>query len=54
MSRLNSEELLARLVAFDTTSTTSNLALIDFARNLLDDHGIRSQLVPSDDGNRAN
>ena len=51
---MDSETLLARLVAFDTTSTKSNLELIDFVRNLLDDHGIASQLVPSDDGSRAN
>lgn len=51
---MNSQEILARLVGFDTTSTTSNLELIDFVRNLLDDHGIASQLVPSDDGSRAN
>lgn len=54
MKPMNSETLLAQLVAFDTTSTTSNLALIDFVRNLLDDHGIDSQLVHSDDRNRAN
>jgi acetylornithine deacetylase len=51
---MNSEELLARLVAFDTTSSTSNLQLIDFVRNLLDDHGVRSQLVHNDDHSRAN
>jgi acetylornithine deacetylase len=51
---MNSEELLARLVAFDTTSTTSNLQLIDFVRNLLDDHGVGSQLVHNDDHSRAN
>ena len=51
---MNSEALLARLVAFDTTSTTSNLQLIDFVRNLLDDHGIGSQLVHNDDHSRAN
>ena len=50
----NSEELLARLIAFDTTSTTSNLDLIDFVRNLLDDHGIASQLIHNDDHSRAN
>jgi acetylornithine deacetylase len=50
----NSEELLARLIAFDTTSTTSNLDLIDFVRNLLDDHGIASQLIHNDDRSRAN
>ena len=52
--RLNSEEMLARLIAFDTTSTTSNLELIDFVRDLLDDQDIASQLVHSDDRSRAN
>jgi len=51
---MNSEEILARLVAFDTTSTKSNLQLIDFMRNLLDDHAIESQLVPNDDHSCAN
>ena len=50
----NSEQLLAQLIAFDTTSTTSNLELIDFVRNLLDDHGIAAQLVHNDDRSRAN
>ena len=49
-----SENLLERLIGFDTTSTRSNLELIDFVRNLLDDHGIDSQLVPSEDQTRAN
>ncbi len=51
---MNSEEILARLVAFDTTSRTSNLQLIDFIRNLLGDHGIESLLVHNDDQSRAN
>jgi acetylornithine deacetylase len=51
---MNSEEILARLIAFDTTSTKSNLQLIDFIRNLLDDQGIKSQLVHNDDRSRAN
>ncbi len=51
---MNSEQILARLVAFDTTSRTSNLQLIDFVRNLLEDHAIDSQLVPSEDQGRAN
>jgi acetylornithine deacetylase len=51
---MNSEEILARLVAFDTTSRTSNLQLIDFIRNLLNDHGIESLLVHNDDQSRAN
>jgi acetylornithine deacetylase len=51
---MNSEAILARLVAFDTTSTKSNLQLIDFVRNLLDDHAIESQLVHNDDHSCAN
>jgi acetylornithine deacetylase len=51
---MNSEEILARLVAFDTTSTRSNLQLIDFVRNLLDDYAIESQLVHNDDHSCAN
>ncbi len=51
---MNSEALLAKLIAFDTTSKTSNLQLIDFVRNLLDDHAIDSQLVHNDDHSRAN
>ena len=51
---MNSEAMLAKLIAFDTTSKTSNLQLVDFARNLLDDHGIDSLLVHSDDLSRAN
>ena len=51
---MNSEEILARLVAYDTTSTTSNLELIDFVRNRLDDHGVACQLVHNPDQTRAN
>jgi len=51
---VNSEEMLARLIAFDTTSTTSNLQLIDFVRNLLEDQGVDSQLLHNDDRSRAN
>jgi acetylornithine deacetylase len=42
--------LLARLVAFDTTSERSNLALIAFVREYLAGHGIEAQLVPAPDG----
>lgn len=51
---MNSEALLAKLIAFDTTSKTSNLQLIDFVRNLLEDHAIDSQLVHNDDHSCAN
>ncbi len=51
---MNSQELLGRLIGFDTTSATSNLELIDFIRNLLDDHRISTQLVYNDDRSCAN
>ena len=48
------KELLARLVAFDTTSYKSNLAIQRFIEDYLAQHGIASSLVPSDDGNKTN
>jgi acetylornithine deacetylase len=47
-------ELLARLIAFDTTSRNSNLALVDFVRNHLDGLGVASELVFDDTGGKAN
>jgi acetylornithine deacetylase len=46
-------ELLARLVAFDTTSHKSNVPLIRFVEDYLAQHGIGSQLVPTRDGAKA-
>src|SRR5476649_411498 len=47
-------EMLRRLIAFDTTSRNSNLALIDYVQTYLKGHGIASKLVPSEDGKKAN
>ena len=47
-------EMLRRLVAFDTTSRHSNLALIEYVREYLRGHGVESSLVPSEDGKKAN
>jgi acetylornithine deacetylase len=52
--QMNCQELLSRLVAFDTTSRNSNLQLIDFVRDYLDGHGVASDLVSNDDGTKAN
>jgi acetylornithine deacetylase len=49
----NPQELLAKLVAFDTTSSKSNLKLIDFVEAHLKDQGIASTRIPSSDGNKA-
>jgi acetylornithine deacetylase len=46
-------DLLARLVAFDTTSSKPNRACIDFVRNTLDDLGVASEIIASDDGTKA-
>ena len=46
-------ELLARLVAFDTTSHRSNLPLIRFVEDYLLQHGIVSEIVPNADGSKA-
>jgi len=46
--------LIRTLIAFDTTSRDSNLALIDWVRNLLAGHGIESALTFDDDRRKAN
>jgi acetylornithine deacetylase len=53
-ARLSSVDLIKRLIAFDTTSHKSNLALIDFVRGYLADHGIDSQLFEDETGQKAN
>lgn len=47
-------EILAMLVAFDTTSRNSNLALIEWVEGYLDGHGARHRRVPSADGRKSN
>ncbi|HSS83233.1 MAG TPA: acetylornithine deacetylase, partial [Reyranella sp.] len=51
---VGSIEMLRRLVAFDTTSRNSNLALIEYVQGYLKGHGIESKLVPNEDGSKAN
>ena len=46
--------LLSRLVAFDTVSHRSNLALIDFVRDHLGKLGVVSELVFDEGGGKAN
>jgi len=47
------KELLARLVAFDTTSANSNIPLIEFVESYLSGHHIASRRVPTPDGQKA-
>ncbi len=51
---MDTVELLSRLVAFDTTSRNSNLALIEFVRDYLDGYGVASELVYDETGAKAN
>ncbi|MEN0615356.1 acetylornithine deacetylase [Klebsiella indica] len=47
-------EILGRLLAFDTTSRESNLALIAFIADFLRERGVTSQLFYDDEGRKAN
>ena len=51
---MSSLELIERLVQFNTVSRDSNFPLIDFISEYLDDLGIRSYRVESDDGKNSN
>ena len=47
-------DILATLVAFDTTSRVSNLALIEWVEAYLDRHGVPHRRAPSADGTKSN
>ncbi len=53
-TNLSDVELLARLVAFDSTSRNSNLPVADFISDYLDRPGVRIERNPSPDGDKAN
>ena len=48
------KELLARLVAFDTTSHKSNVEIQRFIEDYLAQHGVACDLIFSEDGEKAN
>lgn len=54
MSAYSTFDILSRLVAFDTTSAKSNLALVDWVSEYLQRLGFRIERVPSADGCKAN
>ena len=54
MSEKNSIEILKKLVSFDTTSFKSNLDLIKFIENYLNDLNIKSELIYDENKNKAN
>lgn len=49
----SAQELLARLVGFDTTSHKPNMPLIRFVEDYLLQHGVVSEIVPNADGRKA-
>lgn len=49
-----SRQLLEKLVAFDTTSRESNLALIDFVWRYLNDLGVSGELIHNAERSKAN
>ena len=53
-ARVATPDMLRRLVSFDTTSSKSNIAVIDFIRDYLAGHGIACRLTPSSDGAKSN
>ena len=50
----SSSEILADLVAFDTTSRNSNLALIDYVERYLAALGVESRRIYDETGQKAN
>ena len=52
--KLSSREMLARLVAFPSVSTSSNLDIIHFCRDWLQSHGVQSNLIFNAEGSKAN
>lgn len=47
-------DILQALVGFDTTSRNSNLELIAWVENYLDQYGAKLVRIPNDEGNKAN
>jgi acetylornithine deacetylase len=51
---MQAQAILKRLVAFDTTSSKSNMALMLYAKELLETAGLSPILIPDADGAKAN
>ncbi|WP_270937690.1 acetylornithine deacetylase [Falsiroseomonas oryzae] len=50
---LDAVGMLARLVAFDTTSAKPNIACVEFVRQALADHGVAARIIPDATGTKA-
>ena len=51
---MNTPEILARLIAFDTVSRNPNRDLMAYIRGLLADVGVETTLIPNAEGTKAN
>tara|TARA_B100000780_G_scaffold98338_1_gene68647 strand:- start:32 stop:1186 length:1155 start_codon:yes stop_codon:yes gene_type:complete len=51
---MNTEDILDRLIAFDTVSRNSNMALMHYVQTLLGEAGIKATLIPNAEGTKAN
>ncbi len=51
---MTTEEILARLIAFDTVSANANRPLIDWVAGFLAGHGIAATVIPDAGGDKAN
>lgn len=54
MATRSAQSILSDLVAFDTTSHLSNMALIRYVESYLADHGVSSVVQTNDEGTKAN
>ncbi|MEM9207557.1 MAG: acetylornithine deacetylase [Pseudomonadota bacterium] len=54
VTRMNSREILDKLVSFDTVSRNSNLPLLDWVEAYLSTHGIEPRRVFDETGQKAN
>jgi acetylornithine deacetylase len=46
-------DILSRLVSFNTISSNSNLALVRYVENYLDDLGVAFETIPNEEGSKA-
>ncbi|WP_169569613.1 acetylornithine deacetylase [Sneathiella limimaris] len=53
-TRYTPVEMIEKLVSFDTVSRNSNLGLIDFVADYLEEYGVKSEKIYNDDGTKAN
>jgi acetylornithine deacetylase len=51
---MQTRDIFARLIAFDTTSSNPNMALMNFVRDVLAGAGINAMLIPDAGGGKAN